>query len=190
MHKRLQEVRGCSEQTNKQLAQVIVENFRKETNFHNLSRSVLHELEEEFTKHCIQNNLTPKAKHMSLLIRNFNFPLPNAPYVPKPIVKLEQIQNLAPKLQNTSVRFNPVVQSKSNTLLNVTDCESNSSRERNMTNDSQIDTNRTVSSETSSEIYPKRYDDKIKIRGYVDFSCYYENVEKARKNGTLPSFIK
>ncbi|CAH2985067.1 unnamed protein product [Chilo suppressalis] len=175
VYKRIQEAKGSSEQTNKQLSQIIVENFRKQTNFKNVSQSVLEEIEEEFVSYCVKNNLTPKPNtHMSLLIRNFNF-LP-------PIE--ESVQ------RNTSVRFNPIVQSKSTTLLNEIDSEQYSSGNEIETNESTVDTNRSV--ESSSDIlYPTRQFDKDrKIKGYVDFSCYYENVAKARKNGTLPGFIK
>lgn len=174
VYKRIQEVRGSSEQTNKQLAQIIVENFRKQTDFRNVSQSVLDEIDQEFRNYCLKNNLTPKPNtHMTLLIRNFNF-LP-------PIPQNEQ---------KSAVRFNPIVQSKSNTLLNEIDSELYSSETNIETNDSNsnIDTNRSI--ESSSDIYPSRPHDKDRrIKGYVDFSCYYENVAKARKNGTLPSFI-
>lgn len=180
VYKRIQESRGSSEQTNKQLAQIIVENFRKTDNFKTVSQSVLEEIEEEFVTYCYKNNLTPIHTHMSLLIRNFNFPLPN--------VKEEVVQATNPVQRNASVRFNPIVQSKSNTLLNETDCE--------LTNEEAIETNSNAvtnrSIDSTSDIYPSGtlYDRNRKIKGYVDFSCYFENVDKARKNGTLPSFIK
>lgn len=147
-------MRGSSEQANKQLAQIIVENFRHETDYRRLSQSVLNEVEEEFSAHCLRNNLTPKQTHMTLLIRNFNFPLPNA--------RVE-----------TNVRFNPIVQQK--TLKN--DAESS----------------RVESAAESMESSPdpsRAYDKNRRIKPYVDFTCYYENVDKGRKNGTLPSFIK
>lgn len=174
VYKKIQEVRGSSEQTNKQLAQIIVENFRKQNDFRNVSQSVLDEIEQEFLTYCMKNNLTPKPNtHMTLLIRNFNF----LPPIPQ--------NDITNSIQKNAVRFNPIVQSKSNTLLNEIDSELYSSE----TNDSNIDTNRSM--ESSSDIYPSRpYDKDRRIKGYVDFSCYYENVAKARKNGTLPSFIE
>lgn len=178
VYKRIQEAKGSSEQTNKQLSQIIVENFRKQTDFRKVSQSVLEEVEEEFVSYCVKNNLTPKSNiHMSLLIRNFNFLAPIN----------ETLNNPIPK--NASVRFNPIVQSKSNTLLNEIDSEVYSSGTNEGTNDSTADTNRSM--ESTSDIYPTRqYDKDRKIKGYVDFSCYYENVAKARRNGTLPDFIK
>lgn len=183
MYKRIQEAKGSYEQTNKQLAQIIVENFRKETDFRMVSQSVLEEIEQEFVSYCVKNNLTPKPNtHMSLLIRNFNF---------LPTNEDENIPHQA-VTRNASVRFNPIVQSKSNTLLNEIDSEIYSSGTTNEieTNDSNIDTNRSI--ESTSDIYPtgRQFDRDRKIKGYVDFSCYFENVAKARKNGTLPDFIK
>ncbi|XP_048001503.1 TGF-beta-activated kinase 1 and MAP3K7-binding protein 1-like [Leguminivora glycinivorella] len=177
VYKRIAEVKGSSEQANKQLAQIIVENFRSQTDFKKVSQSALHEIEQEFVSYCVKNNLTPKSNtHMTLLIRNFNF------------IHIDPEPNLVQKQQNPSVRFNPIVQSKSNTLLNELDSEIYSSE----TTESNVDTNRSNrSTESGSDIEPGRqFDRDRKIKGYVDFSCYYENVEKARKNGTLPSFIE
>lgn len=177
VYKRIQEAKGSSEQTNKQLSQIIVENFRKQTEFRRVSQSVLEEIEEEFVSYCVKNNLTPKSNtHMSLLIRNFNF-LPPAP-------------ESTGMQKNASVRFNPIVQSKSNTLLNEIDSEVYSSGTNEETNDSIVDTIRSI--ESTSDIYPtgRQYERDRKIKGYVDFSCYYENVAKARRSGTLPDFIK
>uniref|UniRef100_A0A2A4JFE8 PPM-type phosphatase domain-containing protein n=1 Tax=Heliothis virescens TaxID=7102 RepID=A0A2A4JFE8_HELVI len=182
VYKRIQESKGSYEQTNKQLAQLIVENFRKQTDFRMVSQAVLEEIEQEFVSYCVKNNLTPKPNtHMSLLIRNFNF---------LPTNEDETAPNHS-VTKNASVRFNPIVQSKSNTLLNEIDSEIYSSGTNEIeTNDSNIDTNRSM--ESSSDIYPvgRPFDRDRKIKGYVDFSCYFENVAKARKNGTLPDFIK
>ncbi|CAH0697005.1 unnamed protein product [Spodoptera exigua] len=181
VYKRIQEAKGSYEQTNKQLAQIIVENFRKH-DFRMVSQSVLEEIEQEFVSYCVKNSLTPKPNtHMSLLIRNFNF-LPTVEDETPPTHSVTK---------NASVRFNPIVQSKSNTLLNEIDSEIYSSGTNEIeTNDSNIDTNRSI--ESTSDIYPvgRPFDRDRKIKGYVDFSCYFENVAKARKNGTLPDFIK
>ncbi|XP_013197353.2 TGF-beta-activated kinase 1 and MAP3K7-binding protein 1 [Amyelois transitella] len=168
VYKRIQEARGSSEQTNKQLAQIIVEQFRKQ-DFKKVSQSVLEEIEEEFVSYCVKNNLTPKPNtHMSLLIRNLNF-LP-------PIE-----ESLAPK---NNVRFNPIVQSKSNNSVNEIDDYSSS----NNTN-SIVDTNRSCDSDFEPYERPQE-DENGKVKSYVDFSCYYENVAKARANGSLPPFIE
>lgn len=177
VHKRVQKMHGCSEQTNKQLAQVIVENFRKETEFNNLSQSVLKEIDEDFNAFCQQNKLNPKSNtYMTLLIRNFNFPLPNDPiFVPQEICRLKSNK------QTNVVEFNPVVMAKTNTNTDIELDYSN-------TIDTQLNTNRTDSSELYSNAQLNNSNRKIK--GYVDFTCYYENVEKARKEGTLPSFLQ
>ncbi|XP_039760578.1 TGF-beta-activated kinase 1 and MAP3K7-binding protein 1-like [Pararge aegeria] len=179
VYKRIQEVKGNSEQTNKQLSQIIVESFRKQNDFKRVSQFVLEEIEQEFLTYCARNSLTPKPNtHVTLLIRNFNF-LPPIP----------QNDSSTTVQKQNAVRFNPIVQSKSNTLLNEIDSDVYSSGNDVETNDSNIDTNRSI--ESSSDIYPNRpYDKDRRIKGYVDFSCYHENVAKARKSRTLPSFIK
>lgn len=181
VYKRIQEAKGSYEQTNKMLSQIIVENFRKHTDFRLVSQFVLEEIEEEFVSYCVKNNLTPKPNtHMSLLIRNFNFLPTNEDSNPPS-------QGVT---KNASVRFNPIVQSKSNTLLNEIDSEIYSSGTNDIeTNDSNIDTNRSM--ESSSDIDPvaRQFDRNRKIKGYVDFSCYFENVAKAKRNGTLPALL-
>lgn len=181
VYKRIQESKGSYEQTNKMLSQIIVENFRKHTNFKLVSQFVLEEIEEEFVSYCVKNNLTPKPNtHMSLLIRNFNF-LPTEDDEDPPSQSVTK---------NASVRFNPIVQSKSNTLLNEIDSEIYSSGTNEIeTNDSNIDTNRSMESSSDTDPVARQFDRNRKIKGYVDFSCYFENVAKARKNGTLPDFI-
>jgi TAK1-binding protein 1 len=176
VYKRIAEVKGSSEQANKQLAQIIVENFRSQTDFKKVSQSALDEIEEDFVSYCIKNNLTPKSNtHMTLLIRNFNF------------ISIDPEPSLVPKQQNPSVRFNPIVQSKSNTLLNELDSEIYSSGEAT---ESNVDTNRSTESTSDMDPGVRHYDRDSKIKAYVDFSCYFDNVAKARKNGTLPSFIE
>ncbi|CAB3232504.1 unnamed protein product [Arctia plantaginis] len=181
VYKRIQEAKGSYEQTNKMLSQIIVENFRKHSNFKLVSQFVLEEIEEEFVSYCVKNNLSPKPNtHMSLLIRNFNF-LPTNDDNEPPSQSVTK---------NASVRFNPIVQSKSNTLLNEIDSEIYSSGTNEIeTNDSNIDTNRSMESSSDTDPVAKQFDRNKRIKAYVDFSCYYENVAKARKNGTLPDFI-
>ncbi|XP_059045480.1 TGF-beta-activated kinase 1 and MAP3K7-binding protein 1-like [Achroia grisella] len=179
VYKRIQESRGSFEQTNKQLSQIIVEHCRKQTDFKKISQSVLEEIEEEFVSYCVKNNLTPKANtHMSLLIRNFNF--------------LPTYEELNPP--KNAVRFNPIVQSKSNTLINEIDSETSLRDEYSSSNDveneSIVDTNRSCESSSDVCVNDRPYDKDKRIKGYVDFSCYYENVDKARLNGTLPAFIE
>lgn len=118
-----------------------------------------------------QNTMTTgKRDDITLLVRNFNFPLPHALKSPT----------------SQSVRFNPVVQTAP---ISIPDNEDLSSTSTGVTDD--VDTSTTETS-TTSDLYPsgaRMAERNARIKPYVDFSEYYENVEKRRKEGTLPEGI-
>lgn len=119
-----------------------------------------------------QNTMTTgKRDDITLLVRNFNFPLPHALKSPT----------------SQSVRFNPVVQTAPISIQ--PDNEDLSSTSTGVTDDN-VDTSTTETS-TTSDLYPPgaRMERNARIKPYVDFSEYYENVEKRRKEGTLPEGI-
>lgn len=108
---------------------------------------------------------TPKREDITLVLRNFNFPMPNAMKSPtKPTVQF-----------NTQVITN-----------------TNSSMQNTLTN---LNTNTTVRTNTtsSSDAKPNDSEDEMgpdqRIPGYVDFSDFYKNLEKAHKDGTVPSWL-
>lgn len=115
---------------------------------------------------------TGKRDDITLLVRNFNFPLPHALKSPT----------------NQSVRFNPVVQTAP--IKSIPDNDDFSSSGTGLT-DENIGSSTTETS-TTSDIYPpdaRLTDRNARIRPYVDFSEYYENVEKRKEEGTLPEGI-
>lgn len=114
--------------------------------------------------------ITSKRDDITLLVRNFNFPLSHALKSPT----------------SQSVRFNPVVQTAP---ISIPD-EDLSSTSTGITDDN-FNTSTTETS-TTSDMYPpgaRITDRNARIKPYVDFSEYYENVEKRRKEGTLPEGI-
>jgi len=114
--------------------------------------------------------ITSKRDDITLLVRNFNFPLSHALKSPT----------------GQSVRFNPVVQTAP---ISIPD-EDLSSTSTGIT-DENFDTSTTETS-TTSDMYPpgaRITERNARIKPYVDFSEYYENVEKRRKEGTLPEGI-
>lgn len=133
---------------------------------------------------------TGKRDDITLLVRNFNFPLPHALKSPT----------------SQSVRFNPVVQTAPiRTIPNNEDFSSTSSSTGTGTGtgigietstgtaitDDNFDTSTTETS-TTSDMYPlgaRIADRNARIKPYVNFSDYYENVEKRRQEGTLPEGI-
>lgn len=118
-----------------------------------------------------QNTMnTSKRDDITLLVRNFNFPLSHVLKSPT----------------GQSVRFNPVVQTAP---ISIPD-ENFSSTSTAIT-DENFDTSTTETS-TTSDMYPpgaRITERNDRIKPYVDFSEYYENVEKRRKEGTLPEGI-
>lgn len=111
---------------------------------------------------------TGKRDDITLLVRNFNFPLPHALKSPT----------------NQSVRFNPIVESVPIITMPENDYSSIGITEEN----SDLSTTETSS---TSDIYPdaKSTNKNTRIKSYVNFSEYYENVEKRRREGTLPEGI-
>ncbi|KAF3423294.1 hypothetical protein E2986_07969 [Frieseomelitta varia] len=109
---------------------------------------------------------TGKRDDITLLVRNFNFPLPHALKSPT----------------NPSVRFNPIIESTQITTIPDNEYSTTSATEEN----SDFSTTETSS---SSDIYPpgaRPMNRNTRIKPYVNFSEYYENVEKRRREGTLP----
>jgi len=73
--------------------------------------------------------------------------------------------------------------------INMLDNEDLSSTSTGVTDDN-VDTSTTETS--TSDLYPpgtRIAERNARIKPYVDFSEYYENVEKRRKEGTLPEGI-
>lgn len=118
----------------------------------------------------LQSTITSgKRDDITLLVRNFNFPLPHALRSPT----------------NQSVRFNPIVESAPITTIPGNDYSSTGITEEN----SDFSTTETSS---TSDIYPpgaRSTNRNARIKSYVNFSEYYENVEKRRREGTLPEGI-
>lgn len=121
---------------------------------------------------------TGKRDDITLLVRNFNFPLPHALKSPT----------------GQSVRFNPVVETAPIDLLDHEDALTASTTSDVMTGgeDTKFDTSTTETS-TTSDLYPPgarmATERNTRIKPYVDFSEYYENLERRKKEETLPEGI-
>lgn len=103
---------------------------------------------------------TSKRDDMTLLVRNFNFPLPNA--LKSPTVPFKS--------------FDPMnsVASSTNNFDTTEETEQTWS-----TNDSSSDSNKKHEDQTKKRIKP-----------FVDFSEYFEKYKEFEKEGTLPEFLK
>lgn len=119
---------------------------------------------------------TGKRDDITLLVRNFNFPLTH---------------NLKSPC-GQSVRFNPVVQTAP---ISIPDNEDVSSTSTGITDENVDTSTSTTETSTTSDLYPPGAreiltDRNARVKPYVDFSEYYKNLEKRKKEGTLPKNIK
>jgi TAK1-binding protein 1 len=98
---------------------------------------------------------------VTLLIRNFNYPMPNA------------IQKRKSQTRSTT---DSSTELSGSTFFNLTH-NNNTNSSSNSTTSGRLDSDKDIHK-------------NLKIQPYVDFSDYFNNVKEARKNGTLPSGIE
>ncbi|XP_051162943.1 TGF-beta-activated kinase 1 and MAP3K7-binding protein 1-like [Leptopilina boulardi] len=165
-----------TEQVNKEIALMAVEQFRVQSTLTGVAQAVVDKIvrihHDINMSHSPSTSTSGKREDITLLVRNFNFPLSNALKSPT-----------AP-----SVRFDPIVQTAP--FLHTSDQQDAYSTESEMTDENYDAFTATTS--TTSDVYPpvaNPMNRNSKIKPYVDFSEYYENVEKRRDEGTLPEEI-
>lgn len=159
---------------NREIVQMIVEQFRTQSTLSGLSQSVVHKVVQMHHDAYMRQMDDPPfhgREDITLLVRNFNYPMPNAIHTqrnrnnhPRGVKMVQQ----SPSTQSTTTYF------------------STSNRS------SIIDTSNTYytnSSSSSSDIIDT-IDRNRKVRPYVDFSDYYKSVEAARAKGSLPPSIE
>ncbi|CAG9862657.1 unnamed protein product [Phyllotreta striolata] len=167
LYKSIAEATG-TDQVNKYIAQCVVDQFREQATLTGVAQAVVDKAvrlhHDWYMSNSLNNSCSPKREDITLVLRNFNFPLPNAITTPT----------------TPSVTFNPIV--AENTI---------SSRSSTMKSDVVSSTSTTVkTSDSSSTRDSDEGDDPVdpdqKIEAYVDFSDFYSNFNKAKKDGTLP----
>lgn len=124
-----------------------------------------------YMSNSVNPSCAPKREDITLVLRNFNYPLPNAITSPT----------------TTSVSFNTVSVTNSPSIY-ISDMKTTNANTLNSTS-------RTTDTTSSSSCYAKdETDDGLgpdqKIEGYVDFSDFYKNYYKAKENGTLPEGLE
>ncbi|KAK5644909.1 hypothetical protein RI129_006209 [Pyrocoelia pectoralis] len=161
-----------TDQVNKYIAQLVVEQFREQGTLTGVAQAVVDRAVRLHHDWHMSNSFKTgsiKREDITLIVRNFNFPMPNAITSPT----------------NPTVTFNPIL----NTIPN------NSCSTLTSVNDNYRSNNSIVSTNDTSSSSDVRSDSDIgvgpdqRIEGYVDFSIYYKNLEIARQNGTLPKGI-
>ena len=163
LYKSLEEVTGV-DQVNIKLINFAVQEFQVQSTLTGVAQAVVdkvvrihHDINMSNSKSTVT---TGKRDDITLLVRNFNFPL--SPALKSPT--------------NQSVRFNPIVESAPPTIASTGTAEENSD-------------NSTTESGSTSDMYPpgaRPTNRNARIKPYVNFSDYYENVERRRREGTLP----
>lgn len=158
---------------NREIVQMIVEQFRTQSTLSGVSQSVVHKVVQIHHDTYMRQVDDPPfhgREDITLLVRNFNYPMPNA---------IHTQRNRTHHLRGLMVQRPPSTQS-------TTTFFSTSNRS------SIIDTSNTyyTNSSTSSTEPSHTIDRNRKVRPYVDFTDYYKNVEAARVKGALSASIE
>ncbi|XP_054257236.1 TGF-beta-activated kinase 1 and MAP3K7-binding protein 1-like [Macrosteles quadrilineatus] len=167
LYKSLEESGVSEDQVNKEIARLTVSEFRMQATLMGVAQAVVDRVVR--VHHDVYMRGVPEAgatrrDDITLLVRNFNYPLPNAITSP-----------------THNVRFNP-----NPTIKTIPPLEnSNFQTETNHSTGTEY-TNSTSTSHGSDESSIQRVE---RIPAYVDFKEFFQNVEEARQKGTLPPGI-
>nr|XP_023011496.1 TGF-beta-activated kinase 1 and MAP3K7-binding protein 1-like [Leptinotarsa decemlineata] len=168
LYKSIEEATG-TDQVNKYIAQFVVEQFREQATLTGVAQAVVDKAvrlhHDWFMSNSFNQTCLPRRKDITLVLRNFNYHLPNAITSPT-----------APSVTfSHKVSVNSLSETSTPTASTVAGTNITSS------------TN-TTSDTTSSQDSKTEEDDGVgpdqKIEAYVDFSVFYKNFEKAKKDGT------
>ena len=192
LYKALSEVTE-SDQVNINLAQMIVEEFKTQTSLHLVAQAVVDKVSrmhhDAFMKNT-QPNRANKRGDMTLLIRNFNFPLPNSTMSPQ-----TNRMNLSPRFpfnRSAAVSYeaydeNSVSSSSNATPVNATLDEegvpaapppnpTNSTTRSSLMTNSTEPTTSTDSDLLTNSDHRLTLDENGRVMPYVDFSDYFINT--------------
>lgn len=123
-----------------------------------------------YMSNSVNPSCSPKREDITLVLRNFNYPLPNALTSPT----------------TPSVPFSTVVaSSQPSTYASITNTTANTLNSTVRTTDTTSSSSCYAKDETDDGLGPDK-----KIEGYVDFSDFYKNYYKAKENGTLPEGLE
>lgn len=173
LYKSLEATGTSADQVNKEIAHMTVTEFRSQSTLTGVAQAVVDKIvrihHDMYMSGVGSENAVSSSQgrrdDITLLVRNFNFPLPHALASPTPVV-----------------RFNP-----NPTVNTIPDWTSSQSEVETTQSTGPEDTTTTTTS--SSEVYTSHTPKIERIKPYVDFSEFYRNVEIARKEGTLPDGI-
>ncbi|XP_055628932.1 TGF-beta-activated kinase 1 and MAP3K7-binding protein 1-like [Toxorhynchites rutilus septentrionalis] len=166
---------GDTSRGNRILIQMIAEEFQTQSTLAGVAQSVVHRIvqlhHDAFMQQVDEGNPATFSNRddITLLIRNFNYPLPNA------------FNNR----KNSSRSYTSTTSTSSTTSSDATPTNQSYSAEMDC---SMTGTNISVASSDRSENdnFPES---EKRIKAYVDFSDYHRRVAEARKLGLLPPNI-
>lgn len=173
-----------SDQVNIHLAQMIVEEFKTQSSLNLVAQAVVDKVSRMHHDFYMKNTLPNKAnkrEDMTLLIRNFNFPLPNSTMSPQASRTLRQpsrnpmggVFGRPVTYQYESSNATPV-----NSTLDDGARAQLTSTNRSLTTNS---TNTEPTTSTDSDLlthsdHRLTLDENGRVMPYVDFSDYYKNL--------------
>lgn len=157
-----------TDQVNKYIAQCVVEQFREQATLTGVAQAVVDKAVRLHHDWYMSNSNSDKTfcanrEDMTLVLRNFNFPLPRA------------IRTPTTPSSNSSVNSNS--QHSQATLI-----------ESAVNTNSTIRSSEATSTSTNKTIKIKEIGPDDKVKSYVDFSVFYKNAAIAQKKGMLPTW--
>ncbi|KAJ8684310.1 hypothetical protein QAD02_020102 [Eretmocerus hayati] len=196
-----------TEQVNKDLALLAVEQFKIQSTLTGVAQGVVDKIvriHHDKSMSSSQNTLANgKRDDITLLVRNFNFPMPNAlksPTAPPGQVKsiIQSLHYLSPNEGSKTLDGKMVEYSLDSTVHCSPLPEFPYSVPKTKSSDriffeEQSEEASSTANETSTDtglVQKTSINKSARIKPYVDFSEYYQNVEKRQKEGTLPSDIQ
>ncbi|KAJ3642345.1 hypothetical protein Zmor_025140 [Zophobas morio] len=166
LYKTIEEATG-TDQVNKYIAQCVVEQFREQATLTGVAQAVVDKAVRLHHDWYMSNSNSDKScsakrEDITLVLRNFNYPLPHA------------IKTPTTPSSNSSLTLNS--HQSQNTLIDT----SNTNSTIRSDNSTATSTNRTIKI--------KEIGSDNKVKPYVDFSVFYNNAEIARREGRLPDW--
>lgn len=171
-----------SEQANKEIAQIVVEQFGSQSTLAGVAQGVVDRIVRIHHDHYMKDPshlMCCQHEDITLLIRNFNFQLSS------PASASSTLRSYHPSLNaNTSdpfamgLKFDSQIEVLPSSSINGTLTEIFT--EASITSS---DSSEQMKSNQSSSMF---LDDDGRIAPYVDFSSFYQAVKKAKDEGTIP----
>ncbi|XP_014212865.1 TGF-beta-activated kinase 1 and MAP3K7-binding protein 1-like [Copidosoma floridanum] len=169
LYKSLEEATG-TDQVNKELTLMAVEQFEIQSTLTGVAQAVVDKIVRIHHDANLNAGASAFAKgkrdDITLLVRNFNFTMPNA--IKSPTGPPREI-------------YDPY----KHTVIHMSDDDEESEEDNNYASAWGQSTSSDNATMTASGETPETESDE-RIDAYVDFSEFYENLEKRKKAGTLP----